>query len=178
VESLLWPGSSITWVSRIRIYLKSHLSLHPWMKEIRDNTWGRGGLPTLPSLMLSTIQPSQRGFFRVHMSLWRERDPEPEFTNFSGPQASVPKNEQIGFGNPLSSCYTRTTTYAGGIDSLEFFALLKSLKIRALENYVCLLSHTLLIPSGLNLCQIVKKVHKTLDTLIFNPNIDSSTEHQ
>jgi hypothetical protein len=29
---------------------------------------GDGGLPTLPSLMLSTIQPSQRGFFRVHMS--------------------------------------------------------------------------------------------------------------
>jgi hypothetical protein len=65
-----------------------------------------------------------------------------------------------------------------GIDSLEFFALLDGLKIRALENYVFLLSHTLLIPSGLNLCQIVKKVHKTLDTLIFNPNIDSSTEHQ
>ncbi len=79
-----------------------------------------------------------------------ERDPEPEFTNFSGPQASVPKNEQ---------CYTRTTTYAGGIlIPWNFFALLKkSLKIRALENYVCLLSHTLLIPSGLNLCQIVKK---------------------
>ncbi len=38
-----------------------------------------------------------------------------------------------------------------------------------------------LIPSDLNLCQIVKTVHKTLDTLdtlIFIPNIDSSTEHQ
>ncbi len=81
----------------------------------------------------------------------------------------------LNFVRPL---YTRITTYAGGIDSLEFFALLKSLKIRALENYVCLVSHTLLIPSGLNLCQIVKKVHKTLDTFIFNPNIDSSTEHQ
>ncbi len=34
------------------------------------------------------------------------------------------------------------TTYAGGTDSLEIFALLKSLKIRALENYVCLLRHT------------------------------------
>ncbi len=97
------------------------------------------------------------------MSVRRERDPEPEFTNFSGLQASVPKNEQIGFGNPLSSCYTRTTVLhmQADFDSLEFFSLIKSLKIRPLENYVCLLSHTLLIPSGLNLCQIVKKVHKT-----------------
>jgi hypothetical protein len=33
------------------------------MKEVRDNTWGRGGggLPTLPGLNLSTFQPSQRG---------------------------------------------------------------------------------------------------------------------
>ena len=30
-----------------------------------------------------------------------------------------------------------------------------------------------LSPSGLNLCQIVKTVHKTLDTVIFIPNIDS-----
>ncbi len=47
-----------------------------------------------------------------------------------------------GFGNPLSSCHTRTTTYAGGTDSLESFALLRSLKIWALENYICLLCHT------------------------------------
>jgi hypothetical protein len=46
------------------------------------------------------------------------------------------------FRNPLSSCYTRTTTYTGGTDSLEIFALLKSLKIWALENYVCMLRHT------------------------------------
>jgi hypothetical protein len=38
-----------------------------------------------------------------------------------------------GFGNPLSSCHTRTTTYAGRTDSLEIFALLRSLKIWALE---------------------------------------------
>ncbi len=31
-----------------------------------------------------------------------------------------------GFGNPLSSCYTRTTTYAGRTDSLE---ILHSLKV-------------------------------------------------
>jgi hypothetical protein len=37
--------------------------LKPWMKEARDKTWGRGGLPTLPGLYHSTIQPSLRGFF-------------------------------------------------------------------------------------------------------------------
>ncbi len=117
--------------------------LLPWMKEekgIRHR--GGGGLPTLPSLKLSTFQPSQRGFFWVHTCVWRERKPEAKFSNFSGPQASIPQNWQIGFGNPLSSCYTRTTIYAGGIDSLEIFALFKSLKIRALENYVSLLRHT------------------------------------
>jgi hypothetical protein len=33
----------------------------------RDNTSRRGGPPTLPGLYHSTIQPSQRGFFRVHV---------------------------------------------------------------------------------------------------------------
>jgi hypothetical protein len=42
----------------------------------------------------------------------------------------------------VSSFYTHTSIYAGGTDSLEIFALLKSLKIWALENYVCLLRHT------------------------------------
>ncbi len=63
-------------------------------------------------------------------------------------------------------------TYAGEIDSFEsILALLKSLKIRALENF-CLLDiaitshfYWLLVK---NLCQ----------TLIFIPNIDSSTEHR
>ena len=55
--------------------------------------------------------------------------------------------------------------------------VLKSLKIRALEMSVCVVTLSL-TPSGLNLCQIVKTVHMTLDTLIFIPNIDNSTEHQ
>ncbi len=58
----------------------------------RDNTSRRGGPPTLPGLYHSTIQPSQRGFFRVHVFVWREREPVPEFSNFSGPQASIPRN--------------------------------------------------------------------------------------
>jgi hypothetical protein len=35
----------------------------------RDQTWGRGGQPTLPGLFHSTFQPSQRGFFSVHPSV-------------------------------------------------------------------------------------------------------------
>ncbi len=42
----------------------------PWMKEEGDNTSREGGLPTLPGLNLSTFQPSQRGFFRVHVCEW------------------------------------------------------------------------------------------------------------
>jgi hypothetical protein len=41
----------------------------PWMKEVRDNTWRKGGPPTLPGIHLCTFQPSQRGFFRVHTSV-------------------------------------------------------------------------------------------------------------
>jgi hypothetical protein len=126
----LWSGrhSLLHTVHTVHVHsVHTEQCIQPWMKEIRDNTWGRGGLPTLPSLMLSTIQPSQRGFFRVHMSVRRERDPEPEFTNFSGLQASVPKNEQIGFGNPLSSCYTRTTVLHMQAELIpwNFFHLLK-----------------------------------------------------
>ncbi len=35
------------------------------MKEVRDNTSRKGGLPTLPGLYRSTIQPSRRGFYRI-----------------------------------------------------------------------------------------------------------------
>jgi hypothetical protein len=50
---------------------------------------------------------------------------------------------------------------------LEIFALLKSLKIRDLENYsmsVCYITLSL-TPSDVNLCEIVKAVHKTLETV-------------
>ncbi len=118
-----------------KLFLQTEFLDEPWMKEERDNTSRRGVLPTLPSLNLSTFQPSQRGFFTVHTSIWREREPEPEFSNFSGPQASIPQNWQIGFA-------ILALLHTGGTDSLEIFVLFKSLKIRALENYVCLLRHT------------------------------------
>jgi hypothetical protein len=116
--------------------------VQPWMKEERDNTSRRGGPTYAAQSKPQYISASQRGFFRVHTSMWREREPEPEFSNFfRTPDINSTKLE-IGFGNPLFSCYTRTTTYAGGTDSLEIFAFFKSLKIRALEKYVCLLRHT------------------------------------
>ncbi len=52
----------------------------------RDKTSRGGGLPMLPGLYHSTFQPSQRGFFWVHMSVWRERKIEAEFLNFLGPR--------------------------------------------------------------------------------------------
>ncbi len=55
----------------------------------REKTSRGGGLPTLPGLYHSTIQPSQRGFFWVHMCVWRERKPEAEFLNFLGPQPLI-----------------------------------------------------------------------------------------
>ncbi len=57
------------------------IEARPWMKEERDNTSRVGGLSTLPGLYLSTFQPSQRGFFRVHY-VCRERKSEPKFLNF------------------------------------------------------------------------------------------------
>jgi hypothetical protein len=50
-------------------YLWYGVSLFQTMDEGSegDKTSREGGLPTLPGLYHSTIQPSQRGFFRVHM---------------------------------------------------------------------------------------------------------------
>ncbi len=49
---------------------KNKSLMKPWMKEVIGiRHGGRGGQPTLPGLHLSTIQPSQRGFFRVHTSV-------------------------------------------------------------------------------------------------------------
>ncbi len=37
-------------------------------------------------LIILWVQPSQRGFFRVHTFVWREREPEPNFQTFQGPR--------------------------------------------------------------------------------------------
>ncbi len=56
------------------------------MKEERDNTSRGRGLTTRHGLYLSTFQPSQRGFFRVHTFVWRERETEPRiFKLFMNP---------------------------------------------------------------------------------------------
>ncbi len=56
--------------------------LNTWMKELRDNTSRKGGLPTLPGLYRSTIQPSRRGFYRIHVceeeDNWRQYIQMPE----------------------------------------------------------------------------------------------------
>jgi hypothetical protein len=56
-----------------------------------------------------------------------------------------PRHQFHGISRLVSGLLFRglfIATYAGGNDSWEIFALLNSLKIRALENYVCLLRHT------------------------------------
>ncbi len=91
-----------------------------WMKE------EKGIRPTLPGLYLSTIQPSQRGFFWVHMCVWSK--PEAEFLNLLGPQPSIPRN---WFLKGTTALYGFFAIYIDDLRS-KIFALLKSLKIRAL----------------------------------------------
>jgi hypothetical protein len=134
---------------------------YPWMKE--DTTSREGGLPTLAGLYISTFQPSQRGFFRVHTRVhtcvWREREPEPEFSNFSGPQASIPRIGRLVSETLYLFATLALTTYAGGTDLWN--AILISLNFglwRTTPVCYVTLSFT---SSGLNLCQIVKTVLKT-----------------
>ena len=76
------------------------------------------------------------------MCVWRERKPEAEFLNFLGPQPSIPRNWFLKGTVALDGFFGSFDPI--NIDDLrsKIFALLKSLKIRALENYVCLLRHT------------------------------------
>jgi hypothetical protein len=64
----------------------------------------------------------------------------PNFQTFQDP-----RHQFHGIGRLVSVLLFRglfIASCAGGNDSWEIFALLKSLKIWALENYVCLLRHT------------------------------------
>ncbi len=88
----------------------------------------------------------------VHFSLRHEGSSEyirlcegreslfPNFQTFQDP-----RHKFQGISRLVSDLLFRglfISTYAGGNDFLEIFALLKSLKIWALENYICLLHHT------------------------------------
>jgi hypothetical protein len=119
-----------------------HWGMLPWMKEERDNKLRRGGPPTLPSAQ-SLPQYISAFATRVLQSTHicvKGESLCPNFQTFQDP-----RHQFHGIGRLVSDLLFRglfIASYAGGYDSLEIFALLKSLKIRALENYVCLLRHT------------------------------------
>ncbi len=126
----------------------------------RDNTSRRGGPPTLPGLHHSTIQPSQQGFFRVHVFVWRVREPVPEFSNFSGPQASIPIQLVDWFRVCSFVGYSSLHMQAEMIPG-KFLHSLKVYKFGLWRTTsVCYVTFSL-DPSGVNLCQIVKTVRKT-----------------
>ena len=68
-------GNHARWVGKmayVRVLVSGRGDGCPIVKTMdegreRDNTSMKGGLPTLPSLYRSTIQPSRRGFYRIHV---------------------------------------------------------------------------------------------------------------
>jgi hypothetical protein len=92
------------------------------------------------------FQFSLSGVTLVYLSQWYIRLCEgreslsPKFQTFQDP-----RHQFHGISRLVSDLLFRglfISTYAGGNDSLKIFAVLKSLKIWALENYICLLRHT------------------------------------
>jgi hypothetical protein len=63
-RAICWPIVQCTCVCKNNI---ERIDLIMDEGRERDNTSGVGGPPTLPGLYLSTIQPSQRGFYRIHV---------------------------------------------------------------------------------------------------------------
>jgi hypothetical protein len=53
-----------------------------WMKEERDKTWGRGGLPTLARSFPQYISAFTTRVLQSTYVCVGEREPEPEFLNF------------------------------------------------------------------------------------------------
>jgi hypothetical protein len=105
----------------------------------RDNTSRRGGVPTLPSpqymysVAQSITQYNSAFATRVLQStcvcVKGERACVRIFKLFRTP--GINSKELVDW---FQVCSFVVATYAGGNVSLEIFALLKSLKIRALEN--------------------------------------------
>jgi hypothetical protein len=112
----------------------------------RDKTWGRGGLPTLPGLYHSTIQPSQRvvGSLKMNTTLEystrvvQEGDRRCKKSTLNDLAYLTPL--RIPLMNPVEG-------------SSEYIRVWRTMT-------VCYVTLSL-TPSGLNLCQIVKTVHKT-----------------
>ncbi len=109
-----------------------------------DNTSRCGGLPTLPGLYLSTFQPSQRGFFRVHRFVWRERESmSPNFQTFQDP-----RHQFHGIGRLVSETLYLLATLAllHMQAKLIPWKFLHSLKVKKFgiwrTTHVCLVRHT------------------------------------
>ncbi len=130
---------------------------HGWRKKNAS----RGGLPTLPGLYLSTFQPSDAdpGYRSGMEKIW-----------IWGPGSATLVSETLYLLAKLTLLHMQA--------ELIPWKILHSLKVYKFGLWrtmsVCYFTLSL-TPRGLNLCRIVKTVHKTSDTLIIIPNIDSST---
>ncbi len=68
-------------------------------------------------------------------TVWREANCSRDIKNVTASTAQYGRlQNNMGANRSAHLCLFYTTTYEGGTDSLENFALLKSLKIQALEN--------------------------------------------
>ncbi len=134
----------------------------------RDNTSRVGDPLTLPSLYLSTFQPSQRGFFWVHMFVEREREPSARIFKllrhqFHGIVRLVSETLYLLYTLPLclQNCSLSKKQGSPKWSFLCFFKVWKfGLWRTTSTRCVCYITLSL-TPSGLNLCQIVNTVHIT-----------------
>jgi hypothetical protein len=113
----------------------------PWMKE-EKGIIHRGGGAYLRCPVFNSVQFSLRNEgSSEYICLCEGRESLcPNFQTFQDPMHRFHGISRLVSGLLFRGLFI--ATYAGGNVSLEIFALLKSLKIRALENYVCLLRHT------------------------------------
>ncbi len=113
----------------------------PWMKEEKGiiHRWGGAHLrwPVSTSVQFSLRNEGSSEYKR----LFEGRESLcPNFQTFQDPRHQFHRIARLVSGLLFRGLII--ATYAGRNDSWEIFALLKSLKIRALENFVCLLRHT------------------------------------
>ncbi len=147
--------------------------LCPWMKE-EKGIRHRGGGPTYAAQSSLRNEGSSE-----YILLCEGRESlSPNFQTFQDPRHQFHKIDWL-VSETLYLLAILTLLYMQAELILwKFLHFLKVLKFGLWRTMsVCYLTLSL-TPSGLNLCQIVKTVHKTIDTLIFIPNIDSSTAHQ
>ena len=149
------------------------------MKEVRDNTSRRGGLPTLPSLYLSTFQPSQRGFFRVHVckerESWRKRIQSTRVSVQQGPTILSCK-KKIKKSDPVMGAKLNFKTYiqnrflnflshlSEGPKSYDCTKNLVLYILSSLYGQMCLLRHTFTNSWGSKLRPNYNKMITTIET--------------